>query len=336
MRRSLRVIDGASTTSFRRPSAIEAAYQHFRLDRQGNLIGTPQLDKYDWLFSELLAWLERERPGVRDFDLFDVALVRAWRVELAGRLNRLGRPYEASTLQTAHVMLKTFLNWAEGEGYAVDARALRLKGIRVPLKEPTVFHIAQLRRVLSACQHPREDLAVRILIGSGVRASELIGLSTVGPDGMPDLMLDSMERRRVELRVRWDAGAKGRKSRRVPITTKLAAAIKRYEARHRGSCRSDTILVNEHGRQFSRSGVQQIMERLGSRVGFHVHAHAFRHTFATVATQLGWNFERLRAAMGHADYQVLMRYVRLSSDRDLGRAADWEEFILSPAALIRR
>lgn len=29
----------------------------------------------------------------------------------------------------------------------------------------------------------------------------------------------------------WSAGAKGRKSRRVPITPKLAAAIKRYEVR---------------------------------------------------------------------------------------------------------
>jgi integrase len=44
-------------------------------------------------------------------------------------------------------------------------------------------------------------------------------------------MTDSLGRGRVELRVRWDAGAKGRKSRRVPITPKLASTIKRYEAR---------------------------------------------------------------------------------------------------------
>jgi hypothetical protein len=59
--------------------------------------------------------------------------------------------------------------------------------------------------------------------------------------------------------------------------------------------------------------VDAMMDRLQRRVGFRVHAHAFRHTFATVATQLGWNFERLRAAMGHADYNVLQRYVRLAT-----------------------
>ncbi|HSS93809.1 MAG TPA: tyrosine-type recombinase/integrase [Candidatus Dormibacteraeota bacterium] len=58
-----------------------------------------------------------------------------------------------------------------------------------------------------------------------------------------------------------------------------------------------------------------------------MHAHAFRHTFATVACQAGSNLERLRAAMGHADYAVLLRYVRLSSELDLGSLAEWPSFI---------
>src|SRR5438105_14479360 len=44
-----------------------------------------------------------------------------------------------------------------------------------------------------------------------------------------------------------------------------------------------------------------MMDRLGDRAGFRVHAHGFRHTFATVATKLGWNCERLRAAMSHEE-----------------------------------
>jgi site-specific recombinase XerC len=73
----------------------------------------------------------------------------------------------------------------------------------VPLKEATVFHIAQLRDVLAACnpERPQEELIVRLLVGSGVRAAELCGLAVRGPDGLPDLMLDSLDRGRVELRV---------------------------------------------------------------------------------------------------------------------------------------
>ena len=140
-------------------------------------------------------------------------------------------------------------------------------------------------------------------------------------------MVDSLQRGRVELRVRWDGGAKGRKSRRVPITPKLAAALKRYEARHRPDTTFPHLLINEHSRPYEVGGIDSMMDRLQVRVGFRVHAHAFRHTFATVATKLGWNFEHLRAAMGHADYSILQRYVRLATERDLGPRKDWLEFI---------
>jgi site-specific recombinase XerD len=61
----------------------------------------------------------------------------------------------------------------------------------------------------------------------------------------------------------------------------------------------------------------------------HRHNHAFRHTFATVATKLGWSFEHLRAAMGHADYKELQRYVKLATTRDLGARSDWVRFVVA-------
>jgi len=50
---------------------------------------------------------------------------------------------------------------------------------------------------------------------------------------------------------------------------------------------------------------------------------------------MGWNFERLRAAMGHADYNMLQKYVRPATERDLGRKNEWAEFILDPEKLAR-
>jgi integrase len=146
-------------------------------------------------------------------------------------------------------------------------------------------------------------------------------------------MTDSLGTGRVELRVRWNAGAKGRKSRRVPITPKLAAAIKRYEARHRRETDLPQLLINAAGRPYQGPGIKSMMDRLTERTGFRIHAHAFRHTFATVAAKMGWNFEHLRAAMGHSDYGMLQRYVRLATERDLGSRADWIELIASNPAM---
>ena len=74
-------------------------------------------------------------------------------------------------------------------------------------------------------------------------------------------------------------------------------------------------------------------DQLNERTGFRVHAHALRHTFATVATKLGWNFEHLCGANGHSDYKVLQRYVRLAMEPDLGSRRDWAEFIVTNPAL---
>jgi integrase len=226
------------------------------------------------------------------------------------------------------------VRWARREGYRTDERILDLTAPRVPDKEPTVYHIVQIRQVLAACNPavPTEDLVVRILVGSGLRRAEICGLAVEGPDGLSDVMTDSLGRGRVELRVRWDAGAKGRKSRRVPITPKLAAAIKRYEARLRPETELPQLLINEHGAPYQGPGIKAMMDRLAERTAFRVHAHAFRHTFATVAAKLGWNFEHLRAAMGHSDYGMLQRYVRLATERDLGPRADWLELIASNPA----
>ena len=318
---------------FRGRPAIEAGYQHFRLERQGALLAPNTLLWYDRMVLPFLAWLGEQ--DVRSFDDLDAGLVRSYRAGLAARPGQHGRPLAPKTLLESHRAILCFLRWARREGYGIDERILDLVAPRVPQKEPTVYHIAQLHRILEACSPdvPTEELVVRLLVGSGMRRAEVCGLAVVGPDGLPDVMTDSLRRGRVELRVRWDAGAKGSKSRRVPITPRLASAIKRYEARHRRDTDHPNLLISEHGRPYENAGIKSMMDRLQHRTGFHVHAHAFRHTFATVATKLGWNFEHLRAAMGHSEYAMLQRYVRLATERDLGSRKDWLDLIVANPAL---
>ena len=52
-----------------------------------------------------------------------------------------------------------------------------------------------------------------------------------------------------------------------------------------------------------------------------------------MAPNLGWSFEPLRAAMGHSDYKVLQRYVRLALERDLGCRRELAEFIVTNPVL---
>jgi integrase len=267
------------STATRRRNPIEDAYDQFRLERQGNRLSPRTLDNYGYHLDGFFGWLRREHPTVRQLKDLTVDHARAYRTELATTPSRRGRPRSEETLQDSHAAIRVFLRWADNEGYRIDPRLLKLPRIRIPQKEPTVYHITQVRQLLAACSadFPAQEVVVRILVGSGVRISELCGLAAHGPDGLPDLMLDSLDRGRVELRVRWDAGAKGKKSRRVPITPKLAAAVKRYQARHRPDTDASALLISTHGTAYRPSGIDTMLDRLQTRVGFRVHAHAFRH-----------------------------------------------------------
>jgi hypothetical protein len=46
--------------------------------------------------------------------------------------------------------MRAFFRWADSEGYSVDPRILQLRKVRIPRKEPTIFHIKQLNDILAS------------------------------------------------------------------------------------------------------------------------------------------------------------------------------------------
>ena len=82
MQRQMRVIQGTALEA-RPRSGIESAYDHFRLERQGELVSQSTLDHYDYMVQPFLDWLRREQPEVRGFEDLDVAwsggIERSWR-----------------------------------------------------------------------------------------------------------------------------------------------------------------------------------------------------------------------------------------------------------------
>jgi site-specific recombinase XerD len=160
----------AHRVAARRQPPIRAGCEHFRLERQGALVSRKTLEYYDGMVLPFLAYLDSE--GVQRFEHLDVTHARQYKAQLASTPGRHGRPLQPDTLHSSHRAIGAFLRWATKEGYPVDGRILDLPAPRVPAKEPMVYHIAQVRRVLAACNSevPTEDLIVRLLVGSGIGA----------------------------------------------------------------------------------------------------------------------------------------------------------------------
>jgi len=67
--------------------------------------------------------------------------------------------------------------------------------------------------------------------------------------------------------------------------------------------------------------IEYLLRRIKLRVGFKVHAHKFRHTFATEYLRREGDIERLRRILGHSSYVMVMRYLHLDKG-DLGKDFD--------------
>jgi hypothetical protein len=177
-----------SRTAGRRQPPIQAGYEHFRLEREGALVSRATLEFYDTMVLPFLAWLDGE--GVQRFDHLDVTHARVdWR--LASTPGHYGRQRQPATLHGSHRAIGTFLRWAIREGYPIDGRILTLEAPRIPGKEPTIYHVAQVRRVLAACNPnvPTEDTTVR----RGRDALEDLALSTPSLVGLRAYLEDHPE-----------------------------------------------------------------------------------------------------------------------------------------------
>ena len=97
----------------------------------------------------------------------------------------------------------------------------------------------------------------------------------------------------------------------MPVSRQLRRELIRHVNRLRPECDSDRLLLLSDGRPVSVETVSRLFGRLHRRLGFRIHAHKFRHTFATEYLRRGGEIERPRRILGHTTYVMVMRYVHL-------------------------
>jgi integrase/recombinase XerD len=167
----------------------------------------------------------------------------------------------------------------------------------------------QVVAIFDTAKVGRPQLAVKILLGTGIRVGELCNLLLEDVEDDEDTMFLKIKR------------GKGSKFRRVPVSRRLRSEIIRYINKGRPDSGVPNLLLLVAGRPVSILAACDLLQRPRRRLGFPLHAHKFRHTFATEYLRRGGEMERLRRILGHATYSMVMRYVHLDKN-DLGRDFD--------------
>ncbi len=240
----------------------------------------------------------------------------------------LGR-FTALTLDTRHRYfreVRCFFNWVTANGYLPTSPFARLHNVRLPKKIVRVFTPEDLQRLLAACPATaaglRDQAILITLLDTGLRVSELAQLT------IADLDLDTLRLRVLH--------AKGNKQRVAPFSDACRDELLRYlDVRGDGPgplfCATDSHGTLRPAMALRPNGIKQLLRRLGRATGLaKVHAHRFRHTFATWAIEQGARELDVQLLLGHASPDMVRRYA--SSYNAEQAARRHPEF--SPATLL--
>ena len=220
-------------------------------------------------------------------------LVRGWVVHLieGGMTNKSVNRKLASLRTYFRVLIK--------EGYLESNPAKAVQGPKIEKRLPSfVDEIKEGSEIQLADWNERDMLMVELLYQTGMRLSELVGLT------LSDLQNGSLR-----------IIGKGNKERIVPISAPLIEAIHIYRANLAVEFRQNpSLLLTDSGKKlYSKFVYRKINYYLSNVANVQKRSpHVLRHTFATHMLNNGAGLEVIKELLGHANLSATQVYTHNS------------------------
>ena len=276
---------------------------------------------------DLPLWLEsltRVAPSTRDVysrDMRDAVLwLETQRVDSPNAVTRRhlrrylafldSEGYARRTTARKASVVRRYFDWARRTDRADSDPAAGLSAPRGSSTLPRILSASELDALVEGSPRSDDDpvidlrdrTIVELLYGSGLRVSELCGLTRA--DIAPGFDVITV----------W---GKGNKQRRLPLSKPAAEELSSWLERGRQDLATlespaDAVFLNRRGRALSPRDVRRILDR---RAVSPTHPHALRHTFATHLLDGGADLRSVQELLGHADLATTQIYTRVSRER---------------------
>lgn len=218
--------------------------------------------------------------------------------------------YATQTIVNNFSTLRALFNHGVNDELITNNPTRRIKPPKLEYIPVEVFTPKDIEQILNACDRRtfmgmRDFTIVLLLFDSGIRASELLSLEDSDID--------------------WSSGlirvyGKGAKVRSVPVSARTMRVVRlQINRRKKEFPETESLFVNDEGIPLTRSGLTQMLTRLGKRTGMHIHAHKFRHSFAVNALRNGAREYDIQDCLGHTTLEMTKRYAKQQSGEDLAR-----------------
>jgi integrase/recombinase XerD len=213
------------------------------------------------------------------------------------------------TLARHIAAIRGFYRFARAGGRPSHDPAALLEAPRPPRRLPRALSPADAEALVEGAGGPaphalRDRAILELLYGSGLRASEVVGLRVADLDLHGQFLV---------------CQGKGSRQRLVPVGGKARAALRAYLDHGRTALLRGgdpgTLFLNRRGRPLSRQGLWTLVRGHARRHGLRrAFPHALRHSFASHLLQGGADLRSVQALLGHADIGTTEIYTHLPTD----------------------
>jgi integrase/recombinase XerC len=248
-----------------------------------------------------ITWLCGLSKTLKALDVQNIKQVNEKHLRLH-MLSLIERGLAPSTQHDHYRSIKTFFNWLVREGTIDRSPMDRLRGPRQEQKIVMPYSKDEISGILTLCDgnrftEIRNRAMVLILLDTGLRLAELA-----------NIQIADMDLKAETIKVM----GKGRKERRVRISSHVQRAVLKYAAlRQKRGLESPALWVSEEGSPMVPDGVQCTLVKLVRRAGVKTGSvHKFRHTFAIMFLRNGGSEFNLQYILGHTTLLMTQKYVR--------------------------
>jgi integrase/recombinase XerD len=214
--------------------------------------------------------------------------------------------YKPSSLARHFSSLRGFLSYLEEQNLLDFSPENLLTAPRLEKYLPQCLSIDEVAEVfenINASERfgMRDIALLELLYSAGLRISEAV----------------SLKLEHVQLDNGWITPVgKGNKQRLVPLYGKAKQNLETWikEWRQKLKPRTDTILLNFHGKKLSRVGAWKIIQNRTAFLGkSSISPHSFRHSFATHCLAGGMDLRILQELLGHVNLSTTQIYTHLDN-----------------------
>ena len=213
--------------------------------------------------------------------------------------------YASSSVSRALISIKVFFRFLVRENLLKVNVSSSLESPKLWQLIPEVLSQSEIEQLLSQpdpthFDGARDRAMLEILYASGLRVSELCGLSIHDVDDEYVRVL-----------------GKGSKERLVPIGKKAIEAVDYYLGTFRDQCDSEkerALFVTRKGKRVDRILVWRQVKEYAKKAGIvkNISPHTLRHSFATHLLDHGADLRIIQEMLGHSNIATTDRYTHVS------------------------